>query len=165
MTLFTEHPEKDEQAFSDRIRQATRARMDQLYGDAAKALRDTHAKTQACIKGTLEVFDFDEGAIQQTVAQAAGLSATQQTAMSLKQGLLAQPRQYPVWIRFANGRTTVESDYVDDTRSMSVKVMDVDGERLPVSHEDHSQDLIVQNGDTFFIRSIRSYYGFFKAYG
>ncbi|MEO0824535.1 MAG: catalase [Cyanobacteria bacterium J06635_15] len=163
MTLFTEYPEKDEQAFSDRIRQATRARMDQLYGDAAKALRDTHAKTQACIKGTLEVFDFDEAAIQQTVAQAAGLSVAQQMAMSLKQGLLAQPRQYPVWIRFANGRTTVESDYVDDTRSMSVKVMDVDGERLPVSHEDHSQDLIVQNGDTFFIRSIRSYYGFFKA--
>ena len=163
MTLFTEYPEKDEQTFSERIQQATRARMDQLYGDAEKALRDTHAKTQACVKGTLEIFDFDEIAIQQNVAQVASLSAEQQALLSLKQGLLAQPRQYPVWIRFANGRTTVESDYVDDTRSMSVKVMDVDGERLSVSHEAHTQDLIVQNGDTFFIRSIRAYYGFFKA--
>ncbi|MEL6381407.1 MAG: catalase [Cyanobacteria bacterium J06626_18] len=163
MNLFTEYPEKEEQAYSERVQQATRARMDTLYGQAEKALRDTHAKTQVCVQGTLEIFDFDEAAIQKTVAQAAGLSPAQQAAMSLKQGILAQPRQYPVWIRFANGRTTVESDYVDDTRSMSVKVMDVAGERLSVSHEAHTQDLILQNGDTFFIRNIRDYYSFFKA--
>ncbi|MEM9003235.1 MAG: catalase [Cyanobacteria bacterium P01_F01_bin.86] len=163
MTLFTEFPEKDEPKYSERIQQATRVRMDTLYGSADKALRDTHAKTQVCVKGTLEIFNFDEAAIQQTVAQVTGLSPETQAAMSLKQGILAQPRQYPVWIRFANGRTTVESDYVDDTRSISVKVMDVAGERLPVSHEAHTQDLILQNGDIFFIRSIRDYYSFFKA--
>ena len=163
MTLFTEYPEKDEQAYSERIQQATLARMDTLYGKAEKALRDTHAKTQVCVKGTLEIFDFDEVAIQQAVAKAAALSPEQQATLSLKQGLLAQPRQYPVWIRFANGRTTIESDYVDDTRSISVKVMEVDGERLPASHEAHTQDLILQNGDIFFIRNIRDYYSFFKA--
>ena len=163
MDLFTEYPEKEEQAYSERVQQATRMRMDKLYGQVEKALRDTHAKTQVCVQGTLEIFDFDEAAIQETVAQAAGLSTAQQAVMSLKQGILAQPRQYPVWIRFANGRTTVESDYVDDTRSMSVKVMDIVGERLPASHEAHTQDLILQNGDTFFIRSIRDYYSFFKA--
>ncbi|NER78505.1 MAG: catalase [Leptolyngbya sp. SIO1D8] len=163
MTLFTEYPEKDEQVYSKRVQEATRTRMDKLYGQTEKALRDTHAKTQVCVKGTLEIFDFDEAAVQQAVAKLAGLSAEQQTAIKLKQGLFAQPRQYPVWIRFANGRTTVESDYVDDTRSISVKIMDVDGERLPVSHEAHTQDLILQNGDIFFIRSIRDYYSFFRA--
>lgn len=163
MNLFTEYPEKKEQSYSDRVQQATRARMDTLYGQAEKALRDTHAKTQVCVKGTLEIFDFDEASIQQAVAKAAGLSTEQQAAIFLKQGMLAEARQYPVWIRFANGRTTVESDYVDDTRSMSVKVMDVVGERLSVSHEAHTQDLILQNGDTFFIRNIRDYYSFFRA--
>ena len=163
MNLFTEYPEKNEQSNSERVKQATRVRMDTLYGQAEKALRDTHAKTQVCVKGTLEIFDFDEANIQQAAGKAAGLSAEQQAAMPLKLGLLAQARQYPVWIRFANGRTTVESDYVDDTRSMSVKVMDVGGERLPVSHEAHTQDLILQNGETFFIRNIRDYYSFFRA--
>ena len=163
MNLFTEYPEKDEQSISDQVRQATRARIEQLYGKSEKALRDTHAKTQVCVKGTLEILDFDEAAIQQAVAKAAGLSAAQQAFMALKQGILAQPRQYPVWIRFANGRTTVESDYVDDTRSISVKIMDVAGERLPAGHEAHTQDLILQNGDIFFIRNIRDYYGFFRA--
>lgn len=163
MTLFTEYPEKNEQALSDKVRQATRDRMDQLYGDAEKALRDTHAKTQACVQGSLEIFDFDEGAIIETVAPKAGLSTENQAALSLKQGLLAQPRQYPVWLRFANGRTTVESDYVDDTRSMSIKVMAVEGERLAASHEAHTQDLIVQNGTIFFVSGIKDYLGFFKA--
>lgn len=163
MTLFTEYPEKNEQALSEQIQQATRARMDELYGQAEKALRDTHAKTQVCVQGTLEMFDVDADALEQAVVKVAGLGASQQAALSFKQGLLAQPRQYPVWLRFANGRTTVESDYVADTRSISVKVMDVAGERLSASHEAHSQDLILQNGDTFFIRSIRDYYGFFKA--
>ncbi|MGF1513679.1 MAG: catalase [Elainellaceae cyanobacterium] len=163
MKHFTEYPEKNEQQLSDQVRQATRDRMDSLYGQADKALRDTHAKTQGCVKGALEIFDFDEATIQQATAKAAGLSTEQQAALSLKQGLLAQPRQYPVWIRYANGRTTVNSDYVDDTRSMSVKVMDVAGERLSASHEAQSQDLILQNGKTFFVAGIRDYYGFFKA--
>lgn len=161
MKLFTEYPEKNEAAISDQVRQATRARMDHLYGQAAKALRDTHAKTQVCVQGTLEIFDFDESSLQQSAATAAGLSA--QAMPPIKQGILAQPRQYPVWLRFANGRTTVENDYEDDTRSISVKIMDVAGERLASSHEAHTQDLILQNGDIFFIRSIRAYYGFFKA--
>lgn len=163
MKLFTEYPEKNEQALSEKVQQATRDRMDQLYGDADKALRDTHAKTQVCVQGTLEIFDFDEAALKQGITQAAGLSESQQAVLSLKQGLLAKPRQYPVWIRFANGRTTVESDYVDDTRSMSLKVMDVSGERLPASHEAHTQDFILQNGETFFVRGIKDYFGFFKA--
>lgn len=163
MELFTEYPEKDENKYSSLIENATRARMDKLYGEATKALRDTHAKTQACVQGTLEIFDFDEAAICQTVAKLADLSPDSQNQLSLKSGILAEPRLYPVWLRFANGRTTVESDYVDDSRSLSVKIMDVAGERLAASHERHTQDLVLQNGTIFFIRNIRDYFGFFKA--
>ncbi|MEO1094831.1 MAG: catalase [Cyanobacteria bacterium J06638_28] len=161
--LFTEYPEKNEQSLSAQIGAATRARMDVLFGDAEKALRDTHAKTQVCVQGTLEILDFDAEAIKQTVVKTAGLSPQQAASINLKQGLFAQPRQYPVWLRFANGRTTVENDYEDDTRSISVKIMDVAGERLTASHETHTQDLILQNGDIFFTRSIRDYFSFFRA--
>lgn len=163
MDLFTEYPEQNEQTYEDLIAQATQRRMENLFRDADRALRDTHAKTQVCVQGTLEIFDFNEADIRQALSQGTALTKAQLDTLSLKQGLLAQPRQYPVWLRFANGRTSVESDYVADTRSMSVKVMGVEGDRLPQSHEAHTQDLITQNAEVFFIRTIQDYHGFFNA--
>ena len=163
MKLFTEYPEKNEHKYYERVATVTRKRMDDLYGNAEKALRDTHAKTQAAVKATLEIFDFNEEAVKQAIAQRTDLSDSQLSAISLKHGLFAQAKTYPVWLRFANGRTSVENDYEPDTRSMSVKIIGVEGDRLPQSHEQHTQDLIVQNAEIFFIKSIRSYYGFFKA--
>ena len=160
MKLFTEYPEKNEQSYYERVTNVTRKRMDALYGDSDKALRDTHAKTQAAVKGSLEIFDFDEGAIKEAIAQH---TSTPLSNVSLKQGLLGQSKTYPVWLRFANGRTSVENDYESDTRSMSVKIIGVEGDRLPPSHEQHTQDLIVQNAEIFFIENIRFYYGFFTA--
>lgn len=163
MQLFTEYPEKNERQYYDKVTAVTRKRMDELYGDTDKALRDTHAKTQAAVKATLEIFDFNEEQIKQAIAQRTALSSDQLKLVSLKQGLFAQAKNYPVWLRFANGRTSVENDYEADTRSMSVKIMGVVGDRLPQSHEQRTQDLIVQNAEIFFVESIRSYYGFFSA--
>ncbi|NEQ98591.1 MAG: catalase [Cyanothece sp. SIO2G6] len=163
MNLFTEYPEKDEQQRCDRVTQVTRKRMEDLYGNGDKALRDTHAKTHAAVRATLEMLDFDEQSIKQAIAKHTGLSESQLSTVSLKQGLLAQAKTYPVWLRFANGRTSVEHDYDGDTRSMSVKVMGVEGDRLLASHEQHSQDFVVQNADIFFIETIQNYYGFFSS--
>jgi len=163
MKLFTEYPEKDEQHWYERVTRVTRKRMDALYGDTTTALRDTHAKTQAALRADLEIFDIDETAIKDAIAKTISLNTEQFASVSLKQGLLATAKTYPVWLRFANGRTSVENDYESDTRSMSVKIMGVDGDRLAASHEQHTQDLIVQNAEIFFIKSIRSYFGFFNA--
>ncbi|MGK7889830.1 MAG: hypothetical protein AB4042_10880 [Leptolyngbyaceae cyanobacterium] len=163
MNLFTEYPEPDEQVYCDRVIQATRKRMEALYGDSKAALRDTHAKTHGAVRANLEILDFDELAIKQAIAKQAKLPESQLNTVSLKQGLLAEVKTYPVWLRFANGRTSVEHDYEADTRSMSVKVMGVEGDRLAASHEQNSQDFIVQNADIFFIETIRSYYGFFSS--
>ena len=158
MKLFTEYPEKDERRYYELLAEQAKRQMDKLYGGEDSARRDTHAKTHAAVRGTLEIFDFDEEAIKNAQPNPAQLQG-----VSLKQGLLSQPKAYPVWLRFANGRTTVENDYVDDTRSMSVKVMGVEGERLAGSHEAHAQDIIVQNAEIFFIKTIADYYGFFSA--
>lgn len=163
MKLFTEYPEKEEQNYYERLAEKAKIQMDKLYGNQEQAKRDTHAKTHAAVKGTLEILDFDEDQIKRELAQQTQLTDEQLKGISLKQGLLAEARSYPVWLRFANGRTTVEQDYVNDTRSMSVKVMGVVGERLPQSHELHTQDIIVQNATIFFIKTIKDYYGFFAA--
>jgi hypothetical protein len=128
--LFTEYPEQDERKYYDLLVEQAKLRMDNLYGNKERALRDTHAKAHACVKGTLEIFDFDEEAIKRELGKRASLSSSQLNAISLKQGLLAKPKEYPVWLRFANGATTVYPDYQKDSRSMSVKVMEVEGERL-----------------------------------
>jgi len=161
--LFTEYPEQDERKYYDLLAEQAKLRMDNLYGDKERALRDTHAKTHACVKGTLEIFDFDQEAIKRELGQRASLNSSQLNAISLKQGLLAKPKEYPVWLRFANGATKVYPDYKKDSRSMSLKVMGVEGERLAQSHESKTQDIIVHNSEIFVSRTIKDYYGFFSS--
>ncbi|NEO78460.1 catalase [Moorena sp. SIO4G3] len=161
MKLFTEYPEKDERNYYDLVAEQVRIQMDQLYKDEERALRDTHAKTHASVEGNLEIFDFDEQSIKTELGKRTRLTQEQLNGISLKQGLFATPKQYPVQLRFANGRTNVENDYVSDTRSMSVKVIGVEGESFEQSYEPNTQDIIVQNAKIFFIKTIKDYYEFF----
>ncbi|MDF5717074.1 MAG: catalase [Rhizonema sp. NSF051] len=165
MKLFTEYPEKDELKYYDLFRDLIKKRMENLYGgeNAQPAKRDTHTKTHAAVKATLEIFDFDEAAIKQKLSQSTSLTEAQLSTISIKQGLLAKPKQYPVWLRFANGAFSVKDDYKPDTRSMAIKVMEVEGERLAQSHELKTQDLIVHNANNFFVITIKYYYSFFLA--
>ena len=161
--LFTEYPEKNELQYYQRLVELVQIQIEKLYGDKDFARRDTHAKTHVAVRGNLEIFDFNEDKIKDQLRRITGLSSDDCQAISLKQGLLATPKVYPVWLRFANGRTSVENDYVPDARSMSVKIMGVEGERLPDSHEQQTQDLITQNSEIFFIKTIKDYSGFFQA--
>lgn len=161
--LFTEYPEQDERKYYDLVVDKVRSQINYLYENSDRALRDTHAKTHAGVKGTLEIFDFDEEAMKRELSKRTSLTSQQLHTISIKQGLLAQPKQYPVWLRFANGRAEVKNDYVSDTRSMTVKVIGAEGERLTQSHESKTQDIVVQNAEIFFIKTIKDYYNFFSA--
>ena len=165
MQLFTEYPEKNEREYCDRVVQIVKQQMEFLYGNAEpnSTKRDTHAKTHVCVRGTLEIFNFDEAALKAELTQKTALTAAQLEPISLKQGLLAKPQQYPVWIRFANGRGSVGNDFKPDTRSMSVKVIGIKGTRLKASHEVSSQDIITQNAAIFFAKTVKDYYGFLSA--
>lgn len=163
MKLFTEYPEKDETKYCALMSELVKKNMDNLYGGDKKqtAKRDTHSKTHAAVQGTLEIFDFDEAEIKQELSKRTSLTDAQLQAISLKQGLFAKPKQYPVWLRFANGAFSVKNDYEGDTRSMAVKVIGVEGERLAPSHELKTQDIIVHNASFFFVRTIKDFYSFF----
>jgi hypothetical protein len=161
--LFTEYTEPNEVKNYDALSDLIKARMEQLYSVSSRALRDTHAKSHAAVKAHLEIFDIDEAAIKQELAKRTALSESRIQGMSIRQGLFAKPGRYPVWLRFANGRGSVNPDSESDTRSMSVKIIGVEGNRLKESHESKTQDIITQNGEVFFIKTIANYNSFLSA--
>ena len=77
--LFTEYPEQDELKYYDRLIDQAKRRMDSLFKDKDRALRDTHAKSYAGVRGTLEIFDFDQAAIKRELGRTS-LSASQRSS-------------------------------------------------------------------------------------
>lgn len=140
--LYTEYPERNEAENVARVKVAVKTAMQYSSANASKTLRDTHAKAHGCAK--------------------ANFSVNEDVPAKYKVGLFSEPKSYKAWVRFANGRATVEADSVEDTRSMAVKVIGVEGERLKDAMEASTQDIITQNAPVFFIRSIAQYADFFE---
>ena len=91
-------------------------------------MRASHAKSTACVTGTLTV--------------ASGLPS------ELAQGLFATPGSHPVAIRFAQGPGETLGDRVSTHRGMAIKVFGVPGEKLP-GHNADTQDFVLATGTTF----------------
>jgi hypothetical protein len=160
--LFTEYTEINEASNYGRLTTLISGQMEKLYGGAKRALRDTHAKSHAAVMAHLEIFDIDEAEIKARLSEI-GLTDAQIQKITVKQGLFAKPGRYPVWLRYANGNGGTHPDKSADTRSMSVKIMGVEGSRLKEAFEPNNQDIITQNCDIFFIDTIQDYFGFLKA--
>ena len=124
-----EKPEDDEAG-------TTSGMIDTLHGVAqtmadhtGHAMRAVHAKNHGLLKGELQVHP--------------GLPP------QLAQGLFARPASYPVLIRLSTPPAEELPDNVSLPRGMAVKVMGVQGERLPGSEADTTQDFVMINGPTF----------------
>lgn len=91
-------------------------------------VRASHAKVSAALKGELRVLD--------------GLPP------ELAQGLFAAPKTYPVVVRLAQGPGEHLPDSVSTHRGLAIKVLDVDGPRLP-GHDAPTQDFVLATGPVF----------------
>ena len=101
--------------------------------------RDTHAKGHAAVRATFTV-ESDLPA-------------------ELKVGLFATPRTYPAWVRISNLNPTPQADAKRDIRAMSIKLMDVDGEKLWQSGpDDRNLDLIMMGLQTFLAPNLQVFY-------
>ncbi|HEX4481327.1 MAG TPA: catalase family protein, partial [Rudaea sp.] len=67
----------------------------------------------------------------------------------LQQGLFAEPREYPVIVRFSTSPGDVLSDAVSTPRGIAIKVLDVAGERLAGDTEQNTQDFLMVDGPAF----------------
>jgi len=123
-----EHPEPDEQATIDGIIDGMRQQVSTAERRQHHATRASHAKSSACVTGTLSIPE--------------GLPA------ELAQGLFATPGDHPVAVRFAQGPGELLGDRVGTHRGMAIKVFGAAGPKLP-GHAEDTQDFVLASGTTF----------------
>jgi hypothetical protein len=109
--------------------------------DEGHAIRGVHAKSHGLIAGRLIVAD--------------GLPAI------LAQGLFAHGGTYPVVMRISTIPGDILDDNVSTPRGLAVKVLGVDGERLPGA-EGSTQDFVLVNGPAFAAPTAKKFLGTVK---
>ncbi|SFB59420.1 hypothetical protein SAMN03159496_05524 [Rhizobium sp. NFR07] len=109
--------------------------------DYGHAVRSVHAKAHAILKATLCVRE--------------GLPA------ELAQGLFAQPGVHPAYMRISTNAGDILPDAVSLPRGLAMKVLDVDGDRLPDA-EGSTQDFVMVNGPIFQSKTAKQFLGNLK---
>jgi hypothetical protein len=82
--------------------------------------------------------------------------------LDLAQGLFAKPREYDVVLRLSTLPGDVLDDHVSTPRGLAIKVIGVDGPRLPGSENDVTQDFVLVNGPAFGAPTAEAFLGNLK---
>ena len=109
--------------------------------DYGHAVRSVHAKAHAIVEGTLTVHP--------------------DLPPELAQGLFATPGEHPVFMRFSTNPGDILSDAISLPRGLAIKVLDVDGARLPGA-EGRTQDFVMVNGPVFQAKTAEKFLGNLK---
>ncbi|RKE53543.1 catalase family protein [Sphingomonas sp. PP-CC-1A-547] len=97
--------------------------------DYGHAVRSVHAKAHGIARGTFTVAD--------------NLPA------ELAQGIFARPGTHEAVIRISTNAGDILDDSISLPRGLALKILDVEGARLPGSEGDTTQDFIMVNGPAF----------------
>ncbi|SAL05910.1 hypothetical protein AWB81_07357 [Caballeronia arationis] len=115
-------PEDEARTIAELVSQM-RTIAERTYADYGHAVRGVHAKSHGLIVGELVV--------------AEGLPD------EYAQGAFDRKRTIPVVMRFSTNPGDVLDDKVSTPRGMALKLIGVDGERLPGSEGDITQDFVI----------------------
>lgn len=133
-TIAGEYPAADEAEITRELinltKEASLLAIDEALEDdqsATGTLRFNQPKNIACLKA-----DF---------------SAEPNLPAELQVGLFANPGTYPAWIRFANAQNKPDTE--KDFRGMSVKLMQVEGNKL--LGQGNTQDFVLNNHPVLFV--------------
>jgi hypothetical protein len=99
------------------------------FQDGDHALRAVHAKSHGLLNAELVVLD--------------------NLPEALAQGLFAKPGRHPAVMRFSTTPGDLLDDNVSTPRGLAIKVLEVEGSRLPGSETAETQDFLLANGKTF----------------
>ena len=105
--------------------------------ESGHANRSVHAKAHALLTGEMTVLDTMPG--------------------DYAQGIFAESRTYPVVIRISTNPGDILDDKVSAPRGMAVKVIGVEGPRLPGSEELATQDFVMIDAPTFSAPDAKSF--------
>ena len=112
------------------------------FEHSGHAIRSVHAKAHGVVHGELQVLDS--------------------LPPELAQGMFAKPATYPVAMRFSTLPGDILDDSVSTPRGLAVKVIGVEGARLPGSETDTTQDFIMVNGPAFSAPTAAKFLGNLK---
>ena len=134
-----------EAEFIEAIAKQTLDRLKSQYpAGKGEVRRDAHPKTHGLVRAEFVVVDdLPEG---------------------LRYGVFAEPRRYDALIRFSAGGLDVQPDTVPQGRGMAIKVLGVPGAKLLEAEKDaQTQDFVMINFPTFFVRNLEDYEDFHLA--
>lgn len=103
--------------------------LDTTSKDYGHAVRAVHAKAHGIARGTLTI--------------AADLPP------ELAQGLFAAPGEHEAILRLSTNAGDILDDAIDLPRGLALKILDVQGERLPGAEGGATQDFVLVNGPAF----------------
>jgi hypothetical protein len=138
LELNQEYPDPNEAALTKKLIALLIAMIKKSYLTGT-TYRDTHAKGHVAVRGEFIVGD--------------------NLPPELRAGLFKKPGTYPCWIRFANTSPSPQADKKGDVRSMSIKLMDVEGEMLWQDDQNaKTMDLIMMGAPKFLAPNLPQFY-------
>jgi hypothetical protein len=124
-----EKPEADEAATTEKLAHTLLEISQKTSKDYGHAVRGVHAKSHALLQGTLTVLD--------------------NLPPLLAQGMFATPGTHRVVMRVSTAPGDVLPDSISSPHGVGMKIFDVEGERLPGSGDDTTQDIVMVDGPAF----------------
>ena len=124
-----EQPHPGDSQIEASINRLMRGILETTWSDYGHAVRGVHAKSHGLLQGEMQVLG--------------GLPP------ELAQGMFAQPAVYPVVMRISTNPGDILDDTVSVPRGMAIKVIGVEGERLPGSEARRTQDFVMANAPAF----------------
>lgn len=140
-----EHIEADEPETAEQLVE-TLTKINQTTLEHEKhAFRSVHAKSHGLLTGELVVPD--------------------DLPAELAQGIFAKPGRYPLVMRLSTVPGDILDDSVSTPRGMAIKILGVEGERLPGSVGDATQDFVMVNGPAFSAPNAKKFASTLKLVG
>jgi hypothetical protein len=132
-----EHLEPDEDDTRRQLIEQLLSISEITWKDSGHATRSVHAKAHGLLNAEL-VID-------------SGLPPT------LAQGLFARAGNYPVLMRFSTIPGDILADSISVPRGLAIKILGVDGARLPGSEGDSTQDFVMVNAPAFSASTAKAF--------
>jgi hypothetical protein len=137
-----EVPEMDEEKTTGEIIETMQKISDITTKNYGRAVRSVHAKAHGLLYGELTVSD--------------------NLPPELAQGMFANVATYPIIMRLSTIPGDILDDSVSTPRGLAIKVIGVQGERLPGSENDVTQDFLLVNGPAFLKSTAKDFLGSLK---
>ncbi|KQT36563.1 catalase family protein [Methylophilus sp. Leaf414] len=99
--------------------------------------RSVHTSSHGLIYGEMEIYD--------------------NLPEQLAQGMFAQPKKLPLVMRFSTVPGDILNDKLCTPRSLAIKILGVEGERLSGSEEATTQNFLFVNGSSFLSSSVQHF--------